>query len=229
MGFVKGRVREVRLGSGGLVEVAIICPASIIPPFGQYLAGSDLGDEQASLATPLFAVQTIPHGFWAAPLHPVSWNPGTNLDLVGPLGHGFTLPTNLLRLGVVALGETVSRLLPLVYQTMAAHAAITLFTDLALPALPSAVEAAPLASLKDTLDWPDYLVIDLPRNRLDTLRQVLGLSVGEILPCPTQVVITTPMPCLGMAQCGACAVPGRRGWKLACEHGPVFDLNSLKW
>jgi hypothetical protein len=37
------------------------------------------------------------------------------------------------------------------------------------------------------------------------------------------------MPCAGIAECGACAVPGGGwgGWKLACQHGPVFDLNWL--
>jgi NAD(P)H-flavin reductase len=35
------------------------------------------------------------------------------------------------------------------------------------------------------------------------------------------------MPCGGVADCGACAVETRLGWKLACEDGPVFDLIDL--
>jgi hypothetical protein len=61
------------------------------------------------------------------------------------------------------------------------------------------------------------------------LRNMIGLSEGIGLPCPAQVLITTPMPCAGLAKCGACAIASRRGWKLACEDGPVFDLNHLKW
>jgi NAD(P)H-flavin reductase len=37
------------------------------------------------------------------------------------------------------------------------------------------------------------------------------------------------MPCSGLADCGVCAVPARRGYKLACKDGPVFDLDELDW
>jgi hypothetical protein len=35
------------------------------------------------------------------------------------------------------------------------------------------------------------------------------------------------MPCAGLADCGVCAVELRRGWKLACKDGPVFDLRDI--
>ena len=229
MGHHKGRVSEIRLGASGNTEVAIQCPARTIPRPGQYLLAMDPGDSGASLATPLFAIRAFSQGFWAAPLHIIEWSPGIALNLVGPLGHGFDLPGNILRLGLVAVGETVSRLLPLVDQMSQAKAGMTLFTDLGLPPLPAALEIYPLSSLPEALEWPDHLVLDLPLGKLDALRSILGLEDGAILPCPAQALITTPMPCAGQAQCGACAVRGRRGWKLACEDGPVFDLKSLSW
>jgi hypothetical protein len=42
-----------------------------------------------------------------------------------------------------------------------------------------------------------------------------------------QALVITPMPCGGIAECGVCAVTARRGWKLACKDGPVFDLTEL--
>ena len=39
-----------------------------------------------------------------------------------------------------------------------------------------------------------------------------------------QALVTLPMPCGGLGECGACAVPIRRGWKLACQDGPVLDV-----
>ena len=42
-----------------------------------------------------------------------------------------------------------------------------------------------------------------------------------------QALIVTPMPCGGIAECGVCAVTVRRGWKMACKDGPVFDLKEL--
>jgi len=193
------------------------------------MLASDLDNPEAVLGIPLFKAENAMQGFWAAPPIPVSWRPGMNLDLVGPLGHGFDLPREVRRLGLVALGETVSRLMPLVRQTAQSQVGMTMFTDLPLPAAPASLEAYPLASLVEALDWPDYLVFDLPLEHLPELRSVLGLPVGTGLTCPAQVLLTTSMPCAGLAHCGACAVPTRRGWKLACEDGPVFDLNQLKW
>ncbi len=86
-----------------------------------------------------------------------------------------------------------------------------------------------MASLCDSLDWPDYLALDVPLSAMGHLRQVLGISDAAIMPCPAQVLVTSHMPCAGIGQCGACAVQGRRGWKLVCEEGPVFDLGTLDW
>ncbi len=229
MGHYRGRVSEVRLEVGRHMEALITCPVGAIPRAGQYLLASSLDDPLEVLAVPLFIAGNSEGGFWAAPPFPPAWGPGTNLDLVGPLGHGFDLPRQVQRLGLVALGETVSRLMPLVWQTTASHAGMTLFTDLALPQVPASLEAYPLISLAEALDWPDFMVFDLPLTRLSELRKILSLPDGAGLPCPAQVLVTTPMPCAGLAGCGACAVPARRSWKLACEDGPVFDLSLLKW
>jgi hypothetical protein len=211
------------------MEACVSNPAGSVSSAGQYLLAIDPSDPHASLATPIFIVERTEQGFWAEPLYPTSWGPGTNLDLAGLFGHGFKLPRNIQRLGLATLGETVSRLMPLIHQTANSHVAMTLFTDLRLPKLPAVVEVYPLATLGGSLDWPDFIALDLPLERLAELRDVLGLPHGTGLPCPAQVLITSPFPCGGMAQCGACAVPARRGWKLACEDGPVFDLSVLKW
>ena len=211
------------------MEACISCPSVAVPSAGQYLLAIDPSEPNAILGTPIFLTEKSKPGFWVAPLFPTPWGPGTKLDLVGPLGHGFDLPRNIQRLGLVVLGDTLSRLLPLVHQAARAHTGRTFFTDLSLPKLPTAVEVYPLATLGGSLDWPDFMALDVPLERLAGLRDVLGLPHGTGLTCPAQVLITAPFPCAGMAQCGACAVPARRGWKLACEDGPVFDLGILKW
>lgn len=211
------------------MEAYISCPAGAVPSAGQYILASDPSNPNEILGTPIFLADRSEHGFWAAPLSSTTWGPGTNLDLVGPLGHGFSLPRNIQRLGLAVLGETISRLMPLVHLAVKSHMGMTLFTDLSLPKLPAIVEVYPLASLQGSLDWPDFMLLDVPLERLAALRDVLGLPHATGLPCQAQVLITSPFPCAGMAQCGACAVPARRGWKLACEDGPVFDLGILKW
>lgn len=224
-----GRVDEVRLGSGRTPEVKVVCPESAVPSAGQYLMAFDPADPETVLGIALFLAEKSIQGFWAAPLFPIKWAPGTKLNLVGPLGHGFILPHTIQRLGLITLGETLSRLMPLVQLATQSLTGMTLFTDLPLPILPAALEVYPLSSLKDSLDWPDFLAVDLPLEKLPELRSLFGLSTRDGLPCPAQVLVTVPMPCAGLAECGACAVPTQRGWKYACEDGPVFDLHKLQW
>jgi dihydroorotate dehydrogenase electron transfer subunit len=81
---------------------------------------------------------------------------------------------------------------------------------------------------REALAWADYLALDVPPDGLDRLRDRLGLDPTSDLAASAQVLISMAMPC-GWGACGACAVKARRGWKLACKDGPVFDLNVLEW
>ncbi len=226
MGLHPGRVVEIRLNQQGTNAAWIAAPQQAIPAPGQYLLAEDQG---AILGVPLFCAESSPSRFLTASPIPLSWYPGKSLNLRGPLGHGFTLPAGIQKLALVALGESVARLLPLAAQLLARGVAITLVTDLTLPWLPLAIESSPTNTLNEILPWADFLGIDLPLAGLPTLRETLGFSPGGRPACPAQALIMTAMPCGGMADCGVCAVPARRGWKLACKEGPVFDLNKLEW
>jgi hypothetical protein len=229
MGYFSGRVTEIRFDASRQVEAFVSCQLEAVPQPGQYLLASDANGAEEVLGTALFIAEKAIGGFWAAPPVPYAWKPGMVLNLVGPLGHGFDLPREIQRLGMVALGDTVSRLMPLVAQYQQPHRNMVLFSDLPFPHIPSAMEVFPISSLAEVMDWPDFMVMDIPLARLPDLRDVLSLRDGKNLTCPAQVLVRTPMPCTGMAKCGVCAVPAHRGWKLACEDGPVFDLHQLKW
>ncbi|MEW5872687.1 MAG: hypothetical protein AB1894_25730 [Chloroflexota bacterium] len=219
---------EIRL-QGSLASAWVACPPGVIPAPGRYVLAWALADENAPLATPLFAAEASEAGFLAAPPLPAHWQPGARLLLKGPLGHGFSLPIGVRRLALAALGETEARLLPLLHQALEGEAAVALFSDLPLHRLPAAVEVHPLDELPEAFHWADFLALDLPLPALPALRQRLGLA-NELdhLPCPAQALILAPMPCGGMGACGACSLPGRgRHWKLACQDGPVFELDEL--
>ena len=218
-----GRVVEIRSEPGG-AEAVIACPAGAIPAPGQYTLAAAAGDV---LGTALFLAKSREDGFQAAQPLPAGWEPGTQLALRGPLGHGFRLPDSLQRLALVACGESITRLLPLASAALARQVAVTLFSDLRLPALPAALEAFPLEALREALAWADFLAMDVPIEDLDKLGDRLGLAAGGKSLYPGQALVQTPMPCAGLAECGACAVKTRRGWKLACEDGPGFDLKAI--
>ena len=225
----EGRVSEVRMERDGGMQAHITCPAGVIPAAGRYCLAYTPHETEIALATPLFLAEEVAGGFWAAPPLPATWGPGTELDLRGPLGHGFDLPVSVQRLALVALGETVARLQPLIRKALGDNCAAALFSDAPIPALPSSLEIYPLASSPEALGWADFLAMDLQLERLSDLRSVLGLAKEGKLPCPAQALIWSPMPCGSLARCGVCAVPSHRGWKLACEDGPVLDIGLLEW
>jgi hypothetical protein len=240
-------IRTMKQGTGELVERylengltggRLLCPQTLIPAPGEYLLAYD-PTSNSPLPVPVFNAGLIPGGFLVAPPIPPMWQPGIILSLRGPLGRGFSLPASARCIALVSLGDTAARLKPLIPAALGQGASVVLVSDLDLPGLPPEVEIQPVSALPEVAKWADYLAFDLPRESLPGLRETLGL--GEHRPCrehvgarrqakvpfEAQVLVVTPMPCGGLAECGVCAVTGRRGWKMACKDGPVFDLDEL--
>lgn len=216
------------------------CDPRLVPAPGQYLLAQALSEPDAPLAHPIFSAGLCPGGFYAASPLPVAWQPGTRLNIRGPLGKGFQLPAaaRFVALAVfppeghrddVTLNagrrpENPSRLLALVDFALAQNAAIILLTDTPPDGLPAAIEISPLAALAESLHWADYLALDLPRAALPTASKSITDAAYS---GSGQVLIETPLPCGGMGECGVCAVSLRKGYRLACKDGPVFDLKTL--
>jgi NAD(P)H-flavin reductase len=220
----QGELREIFLQDDGL-SGRITCPSGLVPAPGQFLLASRPGSD-APLPVPLFKAADSAGGFIAAAPLPESWLPGATLHLRGPLGRGFSLPKASTRLALIALGATPARLLALLPQALAQNASVVLVSGFIPADLPAAVEVRPLADLPEIRRWSDFLAADLPREKLSTLRGLLGLSQETPFPIG-QSLIHVPMPCGALAECGVCAVTVRRGYRLACKDGPIFDLSEL--
>lgn len=223
---VIGNLSEILLDSGQIAG-RIVCPPCLIPAPGQYLLAHDINDANVPLPVPVYLASPHPDGFTTAAPIPSAWTPGTQLHLRGPLGKGFTLPKSAQQVALVALGGTTSRLLALLTPTFVQGAVVTLLCDNPLSDLPLDVEIRPLSELPEIRAWADYLALDLPRENLSSLRTQLGLMPEEFAPKNAQALIESPVPCGGIGECGICSAKTRRGWKLTCKDGPVFDLEEL--
>lgn len=228
-------IRCVRQGAGELVELyleggltggRVLCPQNLIPKAGQYLLAYDPASN-LPLPVPVYNAGSVPGGFLIAPPIPQSWQPGTTLSLRGPLGKGFSLPDSARHVVLVALAETSTRLKPLLVEALEQDASVVLVSDLEIHDLPSEVEIQPVSALAEVTQWADYLAMDMTCESLSGLREMLGLNGQAKLKCEAQVLVFMPMPCGGMGECGVCAVTVRRGWKMSCQDGPVFDLKEL--
>jgi NAD(P)H-flavin reductase len=228
----KGQILELIL-TDGQRHARVACPPNIVPAPGQYLLAGDGSD--APVPVPLFNTKLSPGGFIAAAPIPHSWNPGLELHLRGPLGRGFALPLSAGKVGLVAFDDSPARLKGLIHQALKQDAAVALVCNSNPDELPDEVEVHPVSSLREIVEWADYVAFDVARENLNQLKEELGKlnqSAGEnahaqLSRNKSQVLIHTPVPCGGIADCAVCAVALRSGWKLACKDGPVFDWKEI--
>jgi hypothetical protein len=220
------RVDELLL-LGGQTAARISCESALVPSPGRYTL-AHAPASAALLGSALFQGESSAAGFVAAPPIPSSWLPGTELNVRGPVGHGFVLPAGSRRIALVAhAGVDPLRLLPLAHAGLAQDAAVTLVCDDPPDGLPLQLEVQPSRALRDVCSWCDYAACDVTRanledlvRRLDDLRETASMTVSQVL-------VRTDMPCAGLAECGVCTIRIRRGHRLACVDGPVIDARLL--
>ena len=221
----KGQVVELIL-ENGLHLARIACTANLIPSPGQYLLSSS-ASALDSLPVSLFSTESMLQGFIACAPIPETWTPGTGITLRGPLGHGFDLPGNARKVALVPFDVSPVRLRGLIKSALRQAAAIALVCDSDAGSLPDDVEVQPFSALDEVLAWADYIAFDILRDDLPMLRERLGGMKQVSVKADAQVLVYTPVPCGGVADCGACAVNLKYGWKMACKDGPVFDLREI--
>jgi len=224
----EGTIHGIELDVSGQLCALISCPARLVPAPGQYVLANNVLDDMQRLMSPLFLLRRTTNGFLSAPPVPENWQLGTSLTMRGPIGSGFTSPDNIRKLALLAIGSTPSRLLPIPELFKVGEVAKTLFTDVGLTSLPIEIEVHPLAAFSEFHSWADLILVDIPVQMLPGLTDLVGVRSLNELTGESQVLLTTDMPCGAIADCGACAVKTRNGWKLVCKDGPVFKLLDLE-
>ncbi|HLA87615.1 MAG TPA: hypothetical protein VJL10_06320 [Anaerolineales bacterium] len=218
----EGQLYEIYLDSGA----RITCPPELIPAPGQYLLAHAPASD-SPLAVPVFFSDSAPNGFRSAPLLDSSWNPGTRLNLRGPLGHGFSIPAFARKVALIAFDDSPARLRGLISIALKQEAEIVLVCNLEAAELPEAVEVQPLQALMDIYQWADYAAMDVRRENLHQLMEMLGKQEHVRARSEAQILVRAPMPCGALAECGVCALTLRHKWKMICKDGPVFDIKEL--
>ncbi|MGH2521156.1 MAG: hypothetical protein ACRDH2_01525 [Anaerolineales bacterium] len=216
-------VAEVATVAG---HVHVRCGGPLPCAPGQFYLARAEAAAQPFLRIPIYPYTTRNESaeFYVEAGHPyAALAPGTPLDVIGPCGGGFDLPSRAAHL-LVMVGSPC-RLLPLIYAALERHFAVTALvaSSVPLPDLPLAVEVlrerGPLTV--ELAAWADVVGLDLPDpfERAWQIRTLRQTRHAEFI----QALLTPPMPC-GTGACQACWVETGRGRKLACVDGPVFWL-----
>ena len=205
--------------------------------------------------TPLFPARLEPDGFdvLVPPEHPAAaLQPGSEINLIGPLGRGFEVPETAHRLLLVADTIHLPVLLPLTYPDNSILSTIPGFSITLLLSAPTAAELYPIRLLPPALEvhvvtgdgsaghgtssvdllpdlvrWADCVCIADDAARYPAMAEV----VREVRLRPdrrfAQALVVPPMAC-GVGACQGCGIPTSRTTRLACTDGPVFDLLELR-
>jgi dihydroorotate dehydrogenase electron transfer subunit len=231
MHTAQGRVLELIL-EDGLRLARIACPQTLIPAPGQYLLASSMlslpkrDDSGSPLPAPLFHTDSNSESVTAASA-PESWKPGTEIFLRGPLGRGFSSPGSARRVALAALDGAPACLRGLIRPALKQEAAIVLVCDGEVGNLPDEVEVQPSSSLEEAMAWADYAVFDVRRENLPQWREKFGMWKQALVGRAAEVLVRTPIPCGGIAECGVCAVNVKSGWRFGCKDGPVLRLDEI--
>ncbi|MBL8076375.1 MAG: hypothetical protein JNM55_00310 [Anaerolineales bacterium] len=202
------------------------CPPNLIPTPGQYLYAHAIASD-SPLPVPVYFYDSAPQGFRIAPPYPSNWTIGSKLTLRGPLGHGFSIPVTSRKVALVAFDDSPARLHGLIPLALKNEMETVLVCNPPVGDMPEDVEVQPLQALGEICKWADFIALDVARENLNQLKEVIFGQWQLSAVREAQVLIRTPMPCGGLAECGVCAVGIHHDWQMACKDGPVFVLKDV--
>ena len=174
-----------------------------------------------------------------------SRKPGDAVFCWGPLGRGYEPAAASRHLLLVAGGIGVAPLVWLADEAVARGQSVTLVlggrsAEQIFPAskLPAEVEVVittedgslgrkglATEAFVDHLEWCDEAFACGPNAMLRALAETMRSGSARR---PVQALLEENMGC-GTGICYGCAVETRRGMRLVCKDGPMFDLRELAW
>jgi dihydroorotate dehydrogenase electron transfer subunit len=168
---------------------------------------------------------------------------GDSLDLLGPLGNGYTVYPDAKNLLLVAGGIGIAPLVFLAQKAsglgcsitllLGARTAAELYPKNLLPAKLKLITATEDGEkghkgmitdlLPDYINWADQVFACGPLPMYQAMARMPQLRNK-----PVQISLEVRMGC-GLGICYGCTIKTRNGLKQVCKDGPVFELNDILW
>jgi len=170
---------------------------------------------------------------------------GEPLDLLGPLGNGFSIEPTSRNLLLVAGGIGIAPLTFLAQQALAQGKSVTLLLGARMKKglypqkrLPAGIETIITTEdgsagrkgmitdvLPDFIDWVDQIYACGP---LAMYQRIASQRQQQHMKKTIQISLEVRMGC-GLGACYGCSIKTRHGMKQVCKDGPVFNLEEILW
>lgn len=170
---------------------------------------------------------------------------GEKLDLLGPLGNGYTIQPHLHNLLLVAGGIGVAPLAFLAQRAVSHGHSVRL-----LLGAPTADQLCPrhllppetdlvcttddgtagqmgfvTSLLPDSIGWADQIFVCGP----EPMYHIMATQYQRLLNAkPVQISLEMRMGC-GIGTCYSCTLKTKSGLKQVCQDGPIFNLDDILW
>ena len=168
---------------------------------------------------------------------------GGKVDLLGPLGNGFSLHPGSGKLLLVAGGVGIAPLVFLTDKALDQGRAVVLLAGSATASLlyprsllPSAVDL--VTATEDGSEGRKGMATDFLDEFVNQADQVFACgpqSMYQVMaarslhgPKSVQLCLETAMAC-GLGACYGCTVKTKGGLQQVCRDGPVFELDDILW
>ncbi len=168
---------------------------------------------------------------------------GDMIDLLGPLGQGFVLGPESRNLLLVAGGIGIAPLVALAERGIADGFQVTLLLGAPTQSQLYPADLLPpqiriLLATEDGSAGRRGVVTDILAELVNEADQVFACgpismynamaSQGILKGKSVQISLEARMGC-GMGYCYGCALETKKGLRLVCKDGPVFDLDDIVW
>ena len=158
---------------------------------------------------------------------------GDSLDVLAPLGRVIELDANARHVLLIGEAAHIAPLLAIADRAIAQQREVVLVSR-AAEAFPAYLLAPEIEYRTDPgslgnelILWADVITASGSDEMYHALADAVRAARFHLEPGRVRVLIDVPMPC-GTGDCYACAVETRRGVRLACVDGPLFDLSELE-
>jgi dihydroorotate dehydrogenase electron transfer subunit len=164
---------------------------------------------------------------------------GERIDILGPLGNGFTLDADSRNLLLVAGGMGIAPICYLAERAAKDGKQVTLLYGTANDdRYPVPTGIAEVAATEDGSVGHRGMITELIPQHLEGADQVFACGplpmyrdmavMPELKNRPVQVSLEMRMGC-GFGVCYSCTIKTAHGLKQVCKDGPVFELNDVIW
>lgn len=168
---------------------------------------------------------------------------GNALDILGPLGNGFSLQPSSHKLLLVAGGIGIAPLVLLAENAHSEGYSITMLigakdSSMLYPRslLPSPIDI--LTATEDGSEGKKGMVTELMTDFIAQTDQIFACGPTSMYKSmavqnnlkgkPVQISLEVRMGC-GLGACYSCTVKTKEGLRQVCKDGPVFELNDILW